>query len=289
MKLVELEVGPRYRDLVGFRINRVWPTGRRRLIGPFIFYDHMLRREMPPGEGLDVPPHPHIGIATVTWLFEGALVHRDSLGTVQEIQPGDLNWMVAGSGITHSERSSKAERDRPSVLHGTQAWVALPRAQEQCAPQFTHVPAADIPELETDGVRLRMLAGSGFGLHSPVQPACPMHYAEAVCESGSAIKLSRTLGQRAAYIVTGEVSCAGIAYEAGALLVFSDAADIQLQARAPSRLMLLGGERFAEDRHIWWNFVATTTAAIDAARQRWAAGQFPRVPGDSDSMEMPRN
>jgi len=288
MKLVELTVGPRYRDLVGFGINRVWPTARRRLIGPFVFYDHMLRCELPPGKGLDVPPHPHIGIATVTWLFEGALVHRDSLGTVQEIRPGELNWMVAGSGITHSERSSQAERESSSVLHGTQAWVALPRAQEQCLPEFTHIAAADIPEREADGVRLRMLAGSGFGLQSPLQQASAMHYAEAVCESGSMLRLSRQLGQRAAYIVTGAVSCADIVYEAGQLLVFSDASDIQLHARAPSRVMLLGGERLAEDRQIWWNFVATTTAAIEAARQRWAGGEFPQVPGDSGHMEMPR-
>ncbi len=289
MTSVELTVGPRLRDLVGFRINRVWPTARRRLVGPFIFYDHMLRRESPPGVGLDVPPHPHIGIATVTYLFEGALVHRDSLGTEQEILPGDLNWMVAGRGITHSERSSETERARSSVLHGTQAWVALPREHEDCAPDFTHVAAADIPARESDGVRLRMLVGSGFGLDSPLQAHAPMHYAEARMEAGSTLSLTRDLGQRAAYIVAGDVSCAGSTYEAGRLLVFSDASDIELSARTPCHLMLLGGGRLSEDRLIWWNFVATTDAAIEAARLRWAAGEFPAVPGDAGRMEMPKS
>ena len=288
MNLVDLTVGPRYRELVGFRINRVWPTRRRRLVGPFIFYDHMLRCELQPGKGLDVPPHPHIGIATVTYLFEGALVHRDSLGTVQEIRPGDVNWMIAGSGITHSERSTEAERDRASVLHGTQAWVALPRERESCPPDFRHIAAADIPQRETGGVRLRLLAGTGFGLQSPLHQASAMHYAEAACARGSTLNLPRALGQRAAYIVTGAVSCAGRSYDAGQLLVFSDAADLELQALIPSRLMLLGGERFAEDRHIWWNFVATTTEAIDAARRRWAEREFPEVPGESGRMEMPQ-
>jgi redox-sensitive bicupin YhaK (pirin superfamily) len=286
---VELKVGPRLRDLVGFRINRVWPTARRRLVGPFIFYDHMLRCELSPGRGLDVPPHPHIGIATVTYLFEGALVHRDSLGTEQEILPGDLNWMVAGRGITHSERSSEAERARSSVLHGTQAWVALPREHEGCAPEFTHVAAADIPEHESNGVRLRMLVGSGFGLDSPLQANTPMHYAEARMEAGSTLSLTADLGQRAAYIVSGDISCADNTYQAGRLLVFSDTMDIALTALTQSHLMLLGGSRLSEDRHIWWNFVATTGAAIEAARRRWAAGEFPAVPGDAGRMEMPKS
>ena len=287
MDTVALTVGPRYRDLVGFRINRVWPTARRRLVGPFIFYDHMLRCELPPGQGLDVPPHPHIGLATVTFLFDGELLHRDSLGTEQLIRPGELNWMIAGRGITHSERSSTAERQRQSILHGTQAWVALPQAAENCEPDFIHIAAQDLPERESAGVRLRLLAGHGFGLQSPLPGSTPMHYAQASCEPGSVLELPGELGQRAVYIVAGRLRCAGKVYEQGQLLVFCDAVAVRLEMPDRSHLMLFGGQRLEADRHIWWNFVATTPAAIDVAKRRWAAGQFPEVPGDSGAMSMP--
>jgi redox-sensitive bicupin YhaK (pirin superfamily) len=287
MKSVALTVGPRYRDLAGFRINRVWPTARRRLIGPFIFYDHMLSTELPPGHGLDVPPHPHIGLATVTYLFAGELVHRDSLGTQQLIRPGDLNWMIAGNGITHSERTSDADRRRHTVLHGTQAWVALPRKDEQCDPDFMHVPAADIPERQLDGVRLRMLAGSGFGMTSPLPTSSPLHYAQAHCSGGSALDLGIELGQRAAFVVAGELRCNGATLQPGRLFVFADATAIRLEAQCDSHVMLLGGTALSEDRHVWWNFVASSAAQIDAAKQRWAADDFPPVPGDSERMPMP--
>lgn len=284
---MELTVGPRYRDLVGFQINRVWPTARRRLIGPFIFYDHMLSRELAPGEGLDVPPHPHIGLATVTYLFAGELMHRDSLGTQQLICPGDLNWMIAGNGITHSERTSDADRGRHSVLHGTQAWVALPRDYENCEPDFVHVSAADIPERNHDGVQLRMLAGSGFGLTSPLPTNWQLHYAQAHCDAGSALDLGVELGQRAVYIVAGELRCSGEVLPSGRLCVFADGVPVRLDAARDSHLMLLGGLPLPEDRHVWWNFVASTQEQIEAARQRWAGDDFPDVPEDSGRMPMP--
>lgn len=287
MSAVELAVSPRYRDLAGFRVNRVWPTARRRLVGPFIFYDHMLARELAPDAGLDVPPHPHIGLATVTYLFDGELVHRDSLGIQQAIRPGDLNWMVAGHGITHSERSSDADRSRQSVLHGTQAWVALPRDAEGCAPDFIHVAAADLPRHQADGVSLRLLAGSGFGMASPLQGSSPLHYAEAHCAPGGRLTLGIELGQRAAYVVTGTLHCDAETLDAGTLYVFADGAGVRLQAQTQAHIMLFGGAPLPEERHVWWNFVASDEADIEAAKHRWAAGEFPDVPGDNGQMSMP--
>lgn len=284
---LELTVGPRYRDLVGFQINRVWPTARRRLIGPFIFYDHMLARELAPGQGLDVPPHPHIGLATVTYLFSGEIVHRDSLTTEQIIRPGDLNWMIAGNGITHSERTSDADRTGHSVLHGTQAWVALPVERETCAPEFIHVGADDLPSHTIAGVHLRMIAGSGFSLNSPLPGDTPLHYAEAHFHAGSALELGIELGQRAAYVVSGELQCEGVPLQSGQLFVFKDGARVRLSADVDSHVMLLGGAPLPEDRLVWWNFVASTQQQIDAARQRWADGEFPAVPNDSGHMSMP--
>ena len=232
--VVALTLGPRFRDLAGMRVNRVWPTPQRRLIGPFVFYDHMLPHVLAPGQGLDVPPHPHIGLATVTYLFSGEIMHRDSLGTRQLIRPGDLNWMIAGSGITHSERSSDADRAAQSVVHGTQAWVALSRSRESCDAAFIHVAAGDLPERMLGAVRLRMLAGSGFGLHSPLSSDTPLHYAEAHFGAGGAVDLDLELGQRAVYIVDGELCCKAETLRAGALYVFADDEPIRLEAnRAP--------------------------------------------------------
>jgi redox-sensitive bicupin YhaK (pirin superfamily) len=290
MSAVELSVGPRHRDLAGFRINRVWPTARRRLVGPFIFYDHMLPRELPAGEGLDVPPHPHIGLATVTYLFAGELMHRDSIGTAQIIRPGDLNWMIAGHGITHSERSSDAARQHASLLHGTQAWVALPRAREACEPEFIHLAAAQMPENELAGVRVKMIAGRGFGLVSPLRTDSPLHYAEAHFAPGSALELGSELGQRAAYVVRGELRCGDQLLESGRLSVFADGAAVRVQAHGEeAHVMLFGGPRLNEDRLVWWNFVASAQQQIDTAKARWANGEFPAVPGDSGFMPMPES
>lgn len=284
---VALTVGPRFRDLAGMRVNRVWPTPQRRLIGPFIFYDHMLSHQFPPGQGLDVPPHPHIGLATVTYLFSGEIMHRDSLGTRQLIRPGDLNWMIAGSGITHSERSSDADRAVQSVVHGTQAWVALSRSRESCDAGFIHVAAGDVPERQFGAVRLRMLAGSGFGLHSPLPGDTPLHYAEAHFGAGGAVDLKVDLGQRAIYIIDGELRCNAQTLNSGTLYVFADGEPIRLEAQRAAHAMLLGGHALPEDRHVWWNFVASTSAQIEAAKERWANNEFPNVPGDSQRMPMP--
>ena len=284
---VDLVVGPRLRNLEGLTVNRVWPIPARRLIGPFVFLDHMQPAELTAGRGLDVPPHPHIGLATVTYLFEGELLHADSLGLRQLIRPGALNWMTAGRGITHSERTPAAERARASRLHGMQAWVALPRAAEADAPRFEHVPAAELPAIERDGCTLKLIAGAAFGARAPVATASPLFYLEARLPASRGLVLPHSLGQRGIYIVSGRIAIDGREFAAGRLLVLTDGRDCRLDAGCETRLMLLGGAPLDGERLIWWNFVASNAAAIEAARADWAAGRFPPVPGDPAGMPMP--
>ena len=284
---VELVVGPRLRPLAEVTVNRVWPTPGRRLIGPFIFLDHLQPKELAAGQGLDVPPHPHIGLATVTWLFDGELMHRDSLGIVQPIRPGELNWMTAGRGIVHSERTPDAERARPSRIHAAQAWVALPPAAERGEPAFEHVAASDLPVLEADGARLRLIAGEAYGARSPVTTASPLFYLEARLEAGAGLELPVALGERAIYVVEGSVAIDGHGFAAGRLLVIADGRPCTVVATEPSLLLLLGGAPLGSDRAIWWNFVASDPADIETAKADWAAGRFPSVPGDDERMPLP--
>jgi hypothetical protein len=285
--VVDLVVGPRLRSLEGLTVNRVWPIPRRRLIGPFVFLDHMRPAELAPGIGLDVPPHPHIGLATVTWLFDGELMHADSLGMRQPIRPGELNWMTAGRGITHSERTTDAERARASRIHGVQAWVALPVAAESGEPRFEHVGADAMPSFVIDSCRLRLIAGSAFGQHAPVTTASPLFYVEAQLPAGAAFELPHALGQRGIYIVAGAIAIDGRDYAAGRILVLADGRPCWIEAREPATLMLLGGEPLEGERAIWWNFVASDPAVIETAKAEWAAGRFPRVPGDDGYMPLP--
>lgn len=283
---VELTVGPRRRDLAGLTVNRVWPTARRRLIGPFIFFDHLERVDLAPRRGLDVPPHPHIGLATVTYLFEGELMHRDSLGYAQPIRPGELNWMTAGAGIVHSERSPDAERARSSSLHGIQIWVALPTQREEAEPTFVHYGAQALPELDVDGARMRLLAGEAFGAAAGVETASPLFYLEAALGPGP-VCLESAMGQRAAYVVDGRVETGGRSYESGRLLVFADGVDVSVRGLPAAKLMLFGGPRLAGDRHISWNFVSSSADRIEAARHAWRERRFPAVPGDDGYMPLP--
>lgn len=284
---VEFVVMPRLRPLGGLSVNRVWPIPRRRMVGPFIFFDHLQRAELAPGRGLDVPPHPHIGLATVTYLFEGELVHRDSLGCTQTIRPGELNWMNAGAGIVHSERSSDVARAGLSYLHGIQSWVALPRSAETSEPSFQHYPGDDVPLIESRGVHLRLLAGAGFGARSRVQTLSDLFYVEADCRSSAGISLGAELGERAAYVVSGRVGIEQGEFEAGQLIVFAGHKDIQIRALAASKLMLFGGAPVDGERHIWWNFVASSSERIEQAKQDWRARRFPPVPGDAAYMPAP--
>jgi redox-sensitive bicupin YhaK (pirin superfamily) len=284
---VILTVGPRNRDLLGLTVNRVWPTARRRLIGPFIFLDHMLRARLPAGSGLDVPPHPHIGLATVTYLFEGEIMHADSMGVQQAIRPGELNWMHAGSGVTHSERSTDADRGADSFIQGIQCWVALPSEYEDSEPAFAHHSAEELPSIDSPGVQMKLIAGSAFGQRAPVGTLSPLFYLEADMAAGTTLELPVSLGQRGAYIVSGSLTVAGSRYAHGQILVFDDALDVLLTAGEDSKLMLLGGQPLSGERFVWWNFVSSSADAIEMARQRWAAREFPAVPGDSEYMPLP--
>jgi redox-sensitive bicupin YhaK (pirin superfamily) len=285
--VVDLVVGPRLRSLEGVTVNRVWPTPRRRLIGPFVFLDHLQLVELPAGAGLDVPPHPHIGLATVTWLFEGELMHADSLGIRQAIRPGELNWMTAGRGITHSERSTDHDRQRLSRLHGVQAWVAMPSETESGEPAFEHVAASDLPLIEFDGARLRLIAGSAYGAASPVATLSPLFYLEAGLDADARLDFPADMGERGIYIVAGDVAIDGYDYPAGRLLVLDKTRDCRIEAKSQAQLMLFGGQPLAGDRLIWWNFVASDDARIAAAKADWAAGRFPKVPGDDEFMPLP--
>ena len=284
---VELVVGPRHRPLGGLAVNRVWPTARRRMVGPFIFFDHLLPAELEPGLGIDVPPHPHIGLATVTYLFEGEMLHRDSIGCEQTIRPGELNWMTAGSGIVHSERSTHDERARASRVHGIQSWVALPREHELTAPSFVHYPADRLPVVERADARLKLVAGSAFGASAGIATLSDLFYVEADLDAAAVLTLEPELGQRAAYIVDGSVSVDDSRYESGKLLVFRDGSAIEVCARSAAKLMLFGGAPLEGERHIWWNFVSSSAERIEVAKRDWKARRYPAVPGDDGYMPAP--
>jgi redox-sensitive bicupin YhaK (pirin superfamily) len=277
---IELVITARPRDLGGFSVGRVLPAMQRRLVGPFIFFDHMTRHELAPGHGMDVRPHPHIGLATVTYLFDGEIIHRDSLGSRQAIVAGDVNWMSAGRGIVHSERTGDERRRTGGVVHGIQSWVALPAADEEMAPSFEHHPSETLPLVERPGARLRILAGHAYGARAPVGVRSPTLYAHAELDDGAHLPLTDEHDERAAYVVEGEIGCEGASYGPGSMLIFRKGAGVGLHARGATRVMLLGGAALEGPRHIFWNFVATSKDRIERAKQEWKQGAFPRVPGD---------
>jgi len=265
----------------GFFVTRLLPQMARRSIGPFVFFDYFGPVDFAPGKGIDVRPHPHIGLATVTYLFEGSQMHRDTLGSVQEIKPGDVNWMTAGRGIAHSERTGDAVRAAGHRLHGIQSWVGLPQADEEAPPEFHHVGVADLPERDDKGVTLRLIAGSAFGLTSPVRTFSPIFYADARFAAGGALHYAAEHEERALFIIDGEVQTGGIeVHGPGALLALEKDEEVTLYADAPARVMLLGGAKLDGDRHIWWNFVSSSRDRIERAKQEWRDGKFGRIPGD---------
>ncbi|MFZ5747942.1 MAG: pirin family protein [Pseudomonadota bacterium] len=267
----------------GFAVRRALPSAHRRMVGPFIFFDQMGPAVFSGGDGLDVRPHPHIGLATLTFLLEGEILHRDSLGSEQAIRPGEVNLMTAGRGIVHSERTGPEVRAAGGPLFGLQTWIALPEAEEERAPAFDHHQAADIPVTEGDGVRLTMIAGSGDGLRSPVRTFSDLVYADIAIEAGARYRLKAEHVERAVYVVHGRMEIAGQegGFETGALIVFKPGAEIVLRAGddAPARLALVGGEPMSP-RHIYWNFVSSRLDRIEQAKQDWRAQRFDRVPGD---------
>jgi redox-sensitive bicupin YhaK (pirin superfamily) len=277
---IEVVITARPRDLGGFSVGRVLPAMQRRLVGPFIFFDHMTRHELAPGHGMDVRPHPHIGLATVTYLFDGEIIHRDSLGSQQAIAPGDVNWMSAGRGIVHSERTGDERRRSGGVVHGIQSWVALPAGDEETAPHFEHHPRATLPLVERPGARLRVLAGHAYGARAPVGVRSPTLYVHAELDDGADLPLPDEHDERATYVVEGALECEGASYGPGSMLVFRRGASATLQARGASRVMLLGGAALEGSRHIFWNFVSSSKERIERAKEEWKSGGFPKVPGD---------
>jgi len=268
------------REVDGFTVSRVLPALGRQHLGPFCFFDHLGPSELPAGRGLDVRPHPHIGLATVTYVIEGEIIHRDSLGFEQAIQPGAVNWMSSGRGIVHSERTPSALRLSGSRLHVAQLWVALPRAHEEMAPEFTHYPASTLPEFEMGAARLRLLAGSAYGMTSPVRVFSSLFYVEAQIPAGASVRLPEGHAQRGAYVLSGRLSSAGEVIEARSLAIARAGDTPELRAELDSRVLLLGGEPPDGPRYIEWNFVSSSRERIEQAKRAWEIGQFPKVPGD---------
>jgi redox-sensitive bicupin YhaK (pirin superfamily) len=279
--MLDIVIEARRHDLGGFEVGRVLPFRQRRMVGPFIFLDHMGPVDLPGPvpRSIDVRPHPHIGLSTVTYLFDGQLTHRDSLGVEQVIEPGALNWMTAGAGITHSERFD-GMRDSGGFMDGLQAWVAVPEANEEDAPTFDHFPAAALPTLEEDGIVARVIAGSAFGLRSPAQTHSPLFYVHVEMQAGARMALPEGFAERAAFVARGSIEMDGIHYPAGKMLVFSAGSAPTLRAAEASRLMLLGGEPLGP-RHIWWNFVSSRKERIEQAKADWTAGRMPLPPLDN--------
>jgi hypothetical protein len=284
---IEQVIVPRARDLGGFEVRRALPAVGRQMVGPFIFFDQMGPAELKVGEGLDVRPHPHIGLATVTFLFEGEITHRDSLGVEQVIRPGEVNLMTAGRGVAHSERSPAAARAAGPRLYGIQTWMALPQALEECDPAFVHAGVEALPRIAGEGKRVRLVLGSLYGETSPVASASECFYAEAVLAPGAILPLDASHEERSIYVVAGEIDIAGQSFAAGRLLVFRPGDRISVLALSQSRLMLMGGEPMDGPRHIWWNFVSSSKDRIAAAKADWKAGRFAAVPGESEFIPAP--
>jgi redox-sensitive bicupin YhaK (pirin superfamily) len=279
---------PRERDLGdGFFVRRVLPAGVRRCVGPWLFFDHFGPTRLPPGKGMDVRPHPHINLATVTYLFEGEMLHRDSLGSVQVIKPGDINWMTAGRGIVHSERTPPAARAAGSTMHGLQLWVGLPREHEEAPPAFRHHEGATLPVVEGDGARVRVMAGEAFGARSPVEALSPLVYLDVALAAGASVELPAALGERGVYVIEGDVEAAGVAVRPTRMLVLTAGA-ARVTSQRGARVVVVGGQPFPEPRHIYWNFVSSSEERIERAKRDWrerrgqAGGPFPLVPGDED-------
>ncbi len=282
---VELVIEAKARDLGGFSVRRVLPSPQRRMVGPFVFFDHMGPAEFPPGEGIQVRPHPHIGLGTVTYLFEGEIMHRDSLGFVQPIQTGAVNLMTAGRGIVHSERAG-SDLETTSRLHGIQSWMALPTDQEETTPEFMHYPANDLPELEQDGLQVRVIIGEAYGMRSPVKSYSPMLYLECRAKQGSTMTLPDSYDEQAVYVVSGEIAIDGQRLASGVMGVMSPGRKSQITANTDCRAMVIGGAPVGP-RHIWWNFVSSSRERIERAKLDWQHKRFAMVAGDSEFIPLP--
>ena len=284
--MIELVIHQRRRDLGGFEVGRVLPFAKRHMVGPFIFFDHMGPADFPPGipRTMDVRPHPHIGLSTLTYLFDGEIMHRDSVGSEQAIRPGEVNWMTAGRGITHSERFERARREG-GRMDGIQAWLALPREHEEDAPSFSHHAAAELPSFEASGARLRLVAGEAFGRRAPVRVHSPLFYLHADLEPNAVAEMPGNYAERAAYVAAGTVQVGSDTHDAGRMLVFRPGEAVRIRAATPERLMLLGGEPLGE-RYIEWNFVSSSRERIRQAKADWRAGRM-KLPDLDDGEFIP--
>lgn len=284
---LELVIAPRVRDLGGFEVRRALPHGKRQMVGPFIFFDQMGPAQFIAGRGLDVRPHPHIGLATVTYLFDGRIMHRDSEGHAQEIAPGAMNLMTAGRGIAHSERTPDALRQTGQTMLGIQSWIALPVSREEVAPSFQHFDADALPVVAEFGVTARIIAGSAFGARAPVEGFSKWFYAEVTLDPGAAAPLDADYEERAIYVVDGEIEIAGDRFEGPRLLIFRPGDRITVRAVRGSRMMFLGGAALEGPRYIWWNFVSSRKERIEQAKDDWRTGRFKTVLDETEFIPLP--
>lgn len=280
-------VAPRVHDIGDFEVRRAVPSIQARSVGPFVFVDHMGPASFAPGHGIDVRPHPHIGLATVTFLWQGRLRHRDTLGTIRDIGPGDVNWMTAGRGIAHSERTPPDARETGQPVHGMQTWVALPKSAEEIAPAFHHHPAATVPRIERPGLLLQVVAGRAFGEESPVAVFSDTLYVAIDLEPGAELELDAAHRERALYLLEGEAQLDGADLPAMHLLVLDDGVRHRLRAKTAVKAMLLGGEPLDAPRHMWWNFVSSSKERIEQAKHDWVLGKFGDVPGETEFIPLP--
>ena len=285
---IQLQLAGHEKDLGGgFVVRRVLPAARQRSVGPFIFFDHFGPVAVPPGANNDVRPHPHIGLATVTYLFDGAMMHRDSLGTEQLIEPGAINWMTSGRGIVHSERRPAGLQGKAYGLHGLQLWAALPVAHEEDEPSFAHTPADAIPEVREQDARVRVLIGDAFGAKSPVQTFAPTLYLDVALAAGDKLVLPPLAPEMAVYVVEGQVSVDGEAPAPHAMVVLRPGAEAEIAAASAARFVVVGGEPLDGPRHMWWNFVSSRKERILQAADDWEAQRMGLVPGDSEFIPLP--
>lgn len=268
------------KDLGGFSVSRIIPSVQKRTIGPFVFVDHMGPAEFPAGKGINVRPHPHIGLATISYLMEGSMLHRDSLGSIQEINPGDVNWMTAGKGIVHSERETIETRGRDHVLNGLQCWIALPENKTEMEPSFLHVNRAELPYIHREKVLMRLIAGEAYNYTSPVKTYSPMFYLDVITETGALVERPCGCSETACYVISGSVKIGEHVFSAGDFVILETEAQIETQTN--SRYFLLGGHPMEKQPILRWNFLAYSQEKIDQAEARWRNGQFPSIPGDDN-------
>ncbi|MEM9469205.1 MAG: pirin family protein [Pseudomonadota bacterium] len=278
---VDMAILPRTNDIGGFEVARALPFKNKRMVGPFIFFDQMGPGEFITGKGLDVRPHPHINLSTVTYLFDGEIDHRDSLGTYQTIKPGAVNLMTAGSGIVHSERSGDDQRAQISNLFGIQSWLALPKDKEEMAPDFAHIPKLDLPIIEDNKIKMRLIMGDAFGQKSPVPEYHNTLYLDISLDAGGVLNIPGSIAEeKALYALSGQLKVGDTEYAPNQMLILSPDRDITIEAITPTRLVLIGGATMNEERYIWWNFVSSSKERIEQAKEDWKNGRFTNVPGD---------